>query len=39
MFQVNMLGWQPALNNQNKMTYQNVANAKHAAEAIRFING
>ena len=39
MFQVNMLGWQPALNNQNKMTYQNVANAKHAAEAIKFING
>jgi hypothetical protein len=39
MFQVNMLGWQPDFDANGRLTYQNTADAKHAADAITYLNG
>jgi hypothetical protein len=39
MFQVNMLGTQPDFNANGELTIQETADAKHAADAITFING
>jgi hypothetical protein len=38
MFQVNMLGVQPELNANGKVVMAQTADAKHAANAIRFLN-
>jgi hypothetical protein len=39
MFEVNMLGWQPVRDPAGKIIYQESADAKHAGNAIRYING
>lgn len=39
MWQVNMLGWQPDKGTNGKLVYANTATAKHAADAITFLNG
>lgn len=39
MFQINMLGWQPDRDINGQLTFQNTADAQHAADAISFING
>jgi hypothetical protein len=39
MFQVNMMGMQPDYNAQGNLVMMNTADADHAANAIRFLNG
>jgi hypothetical protein len=39
MFQINMLGWQPEKDANGKFSLQKTADAKHAGDAITFING
>lgn len=39
MFEVNMLGWQPDRISSGMLLFKNTANANHAGNAIRYING
>lgn len=39
MFQINMLGWQPETKANGELIFANTATAKHAGDAITFING
>ncbi|MFN8370932.1 MAG: glycoside hydrolase family 44 protein [Bacteriovoracaceae bacterium] len=39
MFQINMMGWMPDLNEVHGMSYMNTATAQHAANAITYLNG